>query len=146
MTAKPNPSVNDVTRPYWEAANREELHVQRCPRCLRHYLYPTPWCPHCWFTAPEWVKVSGQGSVFAYTVVHQSPLASYSNELPYLLAIIRLDEGPHLMTNIVGSHGDDVWIGMPVVVVFEARGDLKIPQFTAAAAAGEIATSRKARP
>lgn len=145
MTTKPSPHVNDLTRHYWEAAKRDELHVQRCPRCRGHYLYPTPWCQQCWFTAPEWVKVSGHGSVFAYTVVYQSPLASYSSELPYALAIVRLDEGPQLMANIVGCNADDVWVGMPVSVVFEPRGDLKVPQFTPAIPSGEgIPSSRKA--
>jgi uncharacterized OB-fold protein len=83
------------------------------------------------------VKVSGHGWVFACTVVHQSPLPSYSGDLPYVLAIVRLDEGPQLMANIVGCDVEEVWVGMPVAVVFELRGDLKVPQFTPVVPTGE---------
>lgn len=147
MTAKPLPTINDVTRPYWEAARRNELHIQRCPRCQVHFLYPTPWCPHCWHVKPQWVVASGRGSVLACTVVHQSALAAYRGDLPYVLAIVQLAEGPQLMANVVDCTPGDVRVGMPVSVVFEQRGDLKVPQFTPAVLTSEdvIPASRKAR-
>ncbi|MCX2940709.1 Zn-ribbon domain-containing OB-fold protein [Mycobacterium pinniadriaticum] len=130
--SKPVPNVNSLTEPYWSAASRDELHIQQCPRCNGYSLYPTPWCPHCWYPRPQWTRVSGRGWVFAFTIVHQSPLQSYSGELPYVLAIVRLDEGPQLMANIVGCAPDVVRVGLPVTVVFEQRAGIKVPQFTRA--------------
>lgn len=134
--AKPVPDVTELTRPYWEAATRDELHVQLCPRCEKHFLYPTRWCPHCWFPDPVWTVVTGKGQVVACTAVHQAPLAAYRPEAPYCLAIVRLDEGPQLMSNVVGCAASYVRIGMEVTVEFEPRGDVKVPVFRPTAVPG----------
>ncbi len=135
-SAKPVPEITDLTRPYWEAAARGDLRVQRCPRCEQHFLYPTRWCPHCWFPDPVWTVVTGKGRVMACTTVYQAPLAAYRAEVPYCLAIVRLDEGPQLMSNIVGCAASDVRVGMEVVVDFETRGEGKVPVFRPATIAG----------
>jgi hypothetical protein len=129
MTAKPLPTVHALTRPYWEAAARDELVVQRCTACGTATLYPKRWCPSCWSTELEWTPVAGTGEVIAHTTVWQTPFASYEGDVPYVVAIVRLDEGPQLMTNILGCDPDPVAVGRRVRVDFESRQDMKVPQF-----------------
>jgi uncharacterized OB-fold protein len=129
-TGKPAPEMTTTSRPYWEAATRDELSIPWCPRCERFFMWPAPWCPHCWYVEPTWRHASGSARVIACTAVHQAPLEAYQRETPYCLAVVRLDEGPQLMTNIVGCAAGDVSVGMPVRVDFERReGGVKVPVF-----------------
>jgi hypothetical protein len=82
-------------------------------------FYPRAVCPSCLSSATEWVRARGRGTVYSFTVTHQSQAPGFRGELPYVLAIVELDEGPRLMTNIVGCAPDAVRIGLPVEVVFE---------------------------
>ena len=127
---KPVPQITPLTRPYWDAAASGELHVQSCAQCSRVFLFARPWCPFCWAPEPKWKKVSGRGEVIACTIVTQAPYESYAQDGPYALAIIKLEEGPQLMTNIVNCPLEKVKVGIKVQAVFERRGDIVIPQFT----------------
>ena len=138
---KPLPRVNETTRPYWEGARAGRLLLQRCRSCAAFIHYPRAWCPRCWKTDLEWVESSGRGRVVTYTIVHQAPFASYASEAPYVLAVVRLDEGPQMMTNIVGVPPAEVKIDLAVEVAFEERADgFRVPQFQ------PIAASRSERP
>ncbi len=132
MSAKPIPQPSDLTAPYWAGAAAGELRTQYCPRCGHHFLYPRRWCPSCWHDQPRWEPVSGRGTVTAFSVIHQAPFDSYAADVPYAIAVVKLEEGPQLMTNIVGCEPDEVAVGMAVEVAFEARGDQAVPQFSPA--------------
>lgn len=124
---KPVPGITPFSAPYWEAAKNERLVLPRCNRCGRFHHHPRPWCPHCWSSDLGWEEVSGRATVVTFCVVHQPPSPEF--DVPYVLAVVELQEGPEMMTNIVDVSPAAVHIGMPVTVTFEHRGDLELPQF-----------------
>ncbi len=130
MTAKPAPHLTDVTGPYWEAARKGTLQLQRCLPCRAIVHYPRRWCPHCWSTTLEPIDASGKGAVVSFTIVHQPPDDSFGHDTPYVLAIVQLAEGPTMLANVTGPDAMDVRIGDPVQVRFEMRRiGLVVPQF-----------------
>ncbi|HZP40124.1 MAG TPA: Zn-ribbon domain-containing OB-fold protein [Candidatus Binatia bacterium] len=116
---KPLPRIDEESRGWWEGLARHELWLQRCRDCGTTRFYPRAVCPSCLSSATEWVRARGRGTVYSFTVTHQNQAPGFRGELPYVLAIVELDEGPRLMTNIVGCAPDAVRIGLPVEVVFE---------------------------
>lgn len=128
--SKPLPRVSETTRPYWDAARDGRLLLQRCSSCRTWICYPRAWCPSCWSTTLEWQEASGRGRVVTFTIIHQAPFPSYAGDAPYVLAVIRLDEGPQMMANVLVPDPRSVAIDMPVSVVFEERANgFRVPQF-----------------
>lgn len=131
---KPLPRVNETTRPYWDAAREGRLSIQRCRGCRTWICYPRAWCPSCWSTDLEWADASGRGRVVTYSIVHQAPFESYAGDAPYVLAVVKLDEGPQMMANVLEVDPAKMAIDMPVEVTFETRtGGFAVPQFRPAA-------------
>jgi uncharacterized OB-fold protein len=127
---KPVPRVTETTRPYWEGAQQGKLLLQRCRRCQSTIHYPRPWCPACWATELDWVEAAGRGRVLTFTVVHQAPFEAYAEDVPYVLAVVRLEEGPQMMANVLGVEPGAMRVDLPVRVVFEQRsGGFRVPQF-----------------
>ena len=127
---KPLPRIDEESRGYWEALARHELYFQRCRDCGTKRFPPRAACPSCLSSATEWVRASGRGAVHTFTVTHQNQAPGFREELPYVLAIVELAEGPRLMTNVVGCPPDTVRIGMPVEVVFEdVTAEITLPKF-----------------
>jgi uncharacterized OB-fold protein len=117
--SKPLPRIDEESKGFWEACQRRELVLQRCGPCgvLRHY--PRALCPDCLSDAVEWVRASGRGTVYTFTVTHQNQAPGFRDALPYVLAYVELEEGVRLLTNIVDCPPEAVRIGMAVEVVFE---------------------------
>lgn len=127
---KPLPRVDEETRGYWEACRRHELYIQRCRACGSKRHYPRALCPTCLSDDTEWLRCTGTGTVYTFTVTHQNQAPGFRDELPYVLAYVELDEGPRLLTNIVQCPVDAVHIGQRVTVVFEDVSDeIAIPRF-----------------
>ncbi|MDP2951966.1 MAG: Zn-ribbon domain-containing OB-fold protein [Chloroflexota bacterium] len=127
---RPLPSPTKFSRGFWEGAKRHELVVQRCRDCGRYRHSPKPACPHCLSTDTEWARVSGRGTVYTYTVHYRAPAPAFGSDLPLVTALIELEEGPLMMSNIVGCPPEKVSIGMPVEVVFEdATEQITFPRF-----------------
>ncbi|MDJ0270151.1 MAG: Zn-ribbon domain-containing OB-fold protein [Aigarchaeota archaeon] len=129
---KPLPEVTPLTKPFWEASKRGELLLQRCKNCSTYIWYPRHICINCGSRELEWVKASGKGKVYSYTIVRQvignSP--EFSKEIPFVVAEIELDEGARICSNIVGVKPEDVSIGMPVEVFFEeCTPEISLPKF-----------------
>jgi uncharacterized OB-fold protein len=116
---KPLPRIDEESRGYWEALARHELYVQRCRDCGTVRFPPRAVCTQCMSSATEWLRCSGRGTVYSFTVTHQNQAPGFREELPYVLAIVELAEGPRVMTNVVECAPDAVRIGMPVEVVFD---------------------------
>jgi uncharacterized OB-fold protein len=116
---KPLPRIDEESRGYWEALARHELYVQRCRDCGTVRFPPRAVCTGCMSSATEWLRCSGRGTVYSFTVTHQNQAPGFREELPYVLAIVELAEGPRVMTNVVECPPDAVRIGMPVEVVFD---------------------------
>lgn len=133
MKPKPLPRVSRFTAPYWDAAREGRFLLQRCRRCQRTIYYPRPWCPHCWSASLDWTPASGRGEVITYTVVHQAPSPAFASDVPYILAVARLEEGPQMMANVLGVEPNRMRVGLAVRIVFEERSDgFRVPQFAPA--------------
>jgi hypothetical protein len=116
---KPLPRIDEESRGFWEGLARHELGVQRCRACGTVRFYPRAVCPACLSGDTEWRRASGRGTVYSFTVTRQNQAPGFREEVPYVLAVVELEEGVRLMTNIVGCPPDQVRIGMPVEVVFD---------------------------
>ena len=124
------PSPDDETRPFWDAARERRLLIKRCAACGRAHHYPRPFCPYCWSRDVAWEQARGTGTVYTFSVVHRNDLPPFNERLPYVAAIVELDEGPRMMTNIVDCDVDEVSVGMAVEVDFRAIDDtVTIPVF-----------------
>ena len=114
---KPLPKPTPTSRPFWDAAKRHELTIQRCGACKSYVYYPRDRCPKCFADQLEWQQVSGRGRVYSYTVVRRASARSFG-DAPYVLAIVELDEGPRMTSNIVAPP-EKVRVDMPVEVFFD---------------------------
>jgi uncharacterized OB-fold protein len=128
MSSRLVPSMTQDTQFFWDGVKAHRLLIQRCDGCgiLRHP--PRPMCPHC--HSLEWgtTEASGRGTVFSFVIPHHPPLPWFPD--PYVVALVELEEGARLVTNLVGVAPADVSIGMAVRVRFEAFDDgLVLPLF-----------------
>lgn len=127
---KPVPVPEPLTEPFWEGTRAGELRVQRCKACGANIFYPRERCPKCFATDLEWVKTSGRGRVYTYTVVRQPGNPAFNDDVPYIFAIIQLDEGPRMNSNVTGIPFEQVKVDMPVEVYFEqVSEDIWLPKF-----------------
>ena len=126
----PTPEPNADSQAYWAAARERRLVVRRCLACGERHFMPRGQCPVCWSDQLEWVDCSGLGTVYSLSVVRRAPTPDFGAIVPYVIALIDLDEGPRMFANIVGTGALDAAIGDRVTVTFERRGDeALIPQF-----------------
>jgi len=124
------PTIEDDTRPFWDAAREGRLLIRRCRSCGRPHHYPRPFCPHCWSGDVEWVEASGRATLYTWSVVFTNDLPPFSERLPYVAAVVDLEEGVRLMTNVVGCETDRLEIGMPLVVDYRLlTDDITAPVF-----------------
>lgn len=129
ILTKPLPVPDGDTQPFWEGTRLGELRIQRCRACDRFIFYPRSVCPHCMSDELAWVRASGRGVVYSYTVVHRAP-EEFRHEVPYVVALVDLEEGVRMMTRLVDVDPGEVRIGMPVEVTFRrATEDIVLPYF-----------------
>lgn len=125
----PVPNPNPDSRAYWEAAREDKLMIRRCTACETLHFMPRFLCPHCWSTDLEWVQASGRGKVHSFSIIRRAPLQAYAPRVPYVVALIDLEEGPRMFSNVVGDGALHAQVGSEVRVCFEQRGEYKLPQF-----------------
>jgi len=131
--ARPIPVVTPEMRPFYAGAQQRELRVQRCRACGALRFPARALCSHCLATDAEWVAVSGRGEVYSFNVMHQVYHPGFAAEVPYAVVLVQLDEGPRLISNLVGLAADAIRIDMPVRVVFEdVTPEITLPKFTPA--------------
>lgn len=129
-TKRPVPRVDEESRPFWEACARHELYIQKCKNCGTVFYYPRGFCPEDLSADFEWVKCSGRGKVYTYTVTRQNQSSGFRDKVPYVMAYVELEEGIRMLTNIVDCDPKDVAVGMSVEVTFEdVTPDISIPLF-----------------
>jgi hypothetical protein len=132
------PQPTPETAPFWEGCKQHELRLQFCTDCQKFFFYPRIFCPTCLSVNVEWRTVSGRGTLHTYVISHR-PAPGFENEVPYTIAIVKLDEGPHMMTNIVGVEHtpENLPAGMAVQVDFEdVTETITLPKFRPVAAGG----------
>jgi hypothetical protein len=121
------PPAGDDSGPFWEATREGRLVVQWCTDCDRGVFYPRAFCPHCAAgrSALEWRTASGRATVYAAVVEHRPEAAGapFSGGEPYCVALVDLDEGVRMLTNVVGCPPGDVQAGMGVAVTWEPLSD-----------------------
>lgn len=130
---KAAPVSSPDTAEYWAGCARHELLIQRCAGCGTHQFYPRMLCTTCSGRALHWVRASGRGRVRSYTVVRRAVSEAFAAEVPYIVALIALEEGPTMMAGIVHCQIGDVRIGMAVQVTFDDwSAGVSIPKFAPA--------------
>jgi uncharacterized OB-fold protein len=131
MSAKPMPVPDAESRPFWEGCREHRLRIERCADCATARFPPASLCPHCRSGRSEWITASGRGTVFSWIVVrHPVPKDIYAPEVPYVVALVELEEGVRMPTNLVGCAPEAIRAGMPVEVVFEdVSADITLPRF-----------------
>lgn len=128
--ARPAPVPTEATQPFWDATAQGILLVQRCGACRRVQSIPRPFCRHCGVESPQWERSTGLGRIYTFTVNHRAANAHMADKLPYVVAVVELDEGARLMANIVDAPHDSVRIGDRVRVRFLPLSEtLSLPQF-----------------
>jgi uncharacterized OB-fold protein len=131
----PRPSLSGDAAPFWRHLRGGVLHIEACAECgaLRHP--PKPRCARCRSERKRWEPVSGRGEVWSFTVCHPPVLAAFADDVPYNAVVVRLEEGPFLVSNLLGVASDDLEVGMAVELVAEPLdGDLVLPKFRPAPA------------
>lgn len=115
------PSVNPTTKAFWDATAEGRFLLQRCDACDLVIWFPRRNCPQCWTETLSTFDASGRGEVYSHTVIHKGS-NEFKDAAPYVVAYVELDEGPRVLTNIIGCDPAEVHVGMPVEVVFEDTG------------------------
>ncbi len=116
---KPVPQTNPWSEPFWKAAREEKLIIQKCDDCGYNIFYPRLICPSCFSRNIDWIETSGRGTVYAFTVVENNAPSAFLEDMPFVVAIIRLDEGVQMLSNIVDCDPEEVFCEMPVKVTFK---------------------------
>jgi uncharacterized OB-fold protein len=121
----PRISPAPVAAPFWEAAARHELVLPFCGACEAFFFYPRVICPRCGSREVQWRQATGRGRVHTFCIHHQSQLPGFRDAVPFVTAIVELEEGPRLMTFLAGVDPDPAAIrcDMQVEVAFTELDD-----------------------
>src|SRR5512136_2525673 len=126
--SKPLPVADQDTKPYWEYTKKHELRVQKCQSCGKLYYPVSRICPHCLHMGADWAKLSGKGTVYSFIIARRR--SHPAMPVPYVLAIIELEDGIRMISNVVECNVEDVSVGMPVEVVFDDLSpEFSLPKF-----------------
>ncbi len=124
------PTPDESTKAFWDAAIEEKLLIKRCGACGRAHYYPRPFCPYCWSEDVSWVEASGKATLYTWSVVYHNDLPPFVERVPYVAAVVDLEEGPRMMTNVVACETDHLHVGMDLEVAFQQVAEgVTIPVF-----------------
>lgn len=130
---KPLPEFDSYNRPYWEAAKRHELVMQYCKDCGHYQFPPSSLCQQCLGENIGFKKVSGRGKIWSFNVFHQRYWTSFGEDIPYNTIWVQLDEGPFMISNLVGVKNEDIKVDMAVEVIFDdITEEWTLPKFKVA--------------
>ena len=131
IPTRPLPQPTTETAAYWAAAQEQRLVIQRCASCGTCQFYPRAFCNSCLSDSIEWINASGHGRIYTYTVCRIAASPAFQSRLPYVVALIDLNEGVRLIANILDADLERVAIGARVSVCFESVSEsCTLPQFT----------------
>ena len=124
------PAPTPETEPFWAGTRAGELRIQYCRACARYYFYPRPFCRYCRSPDVEWRRVSGRARLVSY-IVNYRPVPPTATGRPQVIALVELEEGPRMLTNIVGAgpEPESLPLDAAVSVEFEPRGEQVLPVF-----------------
>jgi uncharacterized OB-fold protein len=119
---RPIPQADEESREFYEAARRHEIALMRCRDCGSWRLPSRPRCPDCWSTDTEWATASGRGTLYSFGIMHQK-FPGFEQDVPYNYAVVELEEGPRIVSNVVGVPNDALRVDMPLVAFFDDVAD-----------------------
>ena len=131
----PLPNITSEAKPFWDGLSEQKLLIPKCNKCNHLFMYPKAYCPNngCFSDDLSWEHVSGRGKVYSFTVVHRSADVRFqeiASQNPYVFALIELDEGPKLISNLINCEIDSIAIGASVQIIFEKiNSDITLPKF-----------------
>jgi uncharacterized OB-fold protein len=129
-TEKPLPVIDHDSAPYWEAARAGRLDIPLCGDCGKHHFYPRAICPYCHSDNLKFDTVSGRGVVHTFTIARRPAGPAFADDVPYVVALIELEEGPRMMSRIQTDDPETVQIGARVEVTFvKATDEITFPYF-----------------
>jgi uncharacterized protein len=127
---KPLPVIQPWSEAFWKGTKEGQLLIQECKQCGSKIFYPRKYCPDCWSSELSWSRASGKAKVFSYSITHAGVEEHFYEDLPFVLALVDLEEGVRMMTNIVGCPPEEVAIGMDIEVVFDhVTEDIALPKW-----------------
>jgi uncharacterized OB-fold protein len=146
MTARPLPIVSSLNAPFFEAAARGRLVLQRCRECKHWIYYPRYACPICLCQKLEWREVTGRGSIYSYSRIFKPQHQYFLDEMPIVLVAVQLEEGPLMISSLTGEDRTLARIDAPVVVAFDSVSpDLSLVKFRLESKPGRAAGTDSAR-
>jgi uncharacterized OB-fold protein len=126
---RPLPEITASSKPFWDGTKKHKLMVYQCQNCGARY-FPATDCMICDNPKMEWSEVSGHGKVYSFIIYYTNYHTKWKKHVPYNVAWIKLDEGPIIMSNIVNCQNKDIYIDMPVEVVFDdVTSEITLPKF-----------------
>jgi hypothetical protein len=130
MYEKPLPRITPDNKEFWDGCKNHQLLLNACKACNMLFLPPGPVCPFCFASELGWRNASGIGHVSAWTEVHKDWFSAFKHDLPYNAIQVELEEGPRLTSNLIHLAGRKIYIGMPVIVIFDdISNELTLPRF-----------------
>lgn len=127
---KPLPVVTEENRPFWEGCQQGKLLLQYCSECHHHQFYPRQYCVQCNSNNLHWVEAQGHGVIYSYTIIYQNKSSEFVHDTPYNVAIVQLEEGSRMLSNIVDIDTTQLRVDLPVTVVFDQVTDtIALPRF-----------------
>jgi len=127
---RPAPTPDAESAQFWMGTLDRKLLVQECSTCGHHQLYGRSLCTSCHAATLRWIEASGRGTIYSRTIIRQNPTRPFKHLIPFVVALIDLDEGPRVMSNVVGTPADEVQIGDRVRVTFQpVSDDAALPLF-----------------
>ena len=127
---KPLPVITEENRPFWEGCQQGKLLLQQCRKCYHYQFYPRLYCMQCSSETLQWVEANGRGVIYSFTIIYQNKSPEFVHETPYNVAIVQLEEGPRLLSNIVDVGATELQVDLPVTVVFDQVTDtITLPRF-----------------
>lgn len=131
LRGMPLPVPDSDTQPFWDGCQEDRFLLPRCSACATSRWPPGPICPSCQCADTDWVETSGRGSLYSWVVVTHPVDDVLVDQIPYVVGMIELEEGVRVVGNVLGCEPDEVYDGMPVRVVFEEMGGMRLPNFEA---------------
>ena len=128
--AKPRPRIDTVSKGFWDAVRAGTLTVQRCDDCAHQHYPGSPVCPNCLSASQSWVPVSGHGTLLSWVRFHRAYWDGFREDVPYAVVLVGLEEGPLMLSNLVGAEPEMLKIGDRLQVCFEAVDEATtLPKF-----------------
>lgn len=112
------PTIDNETEPWWSATREHRLLYKVCGSCDHRYWYPRDFCPQCWSEDTSWVQASGRATLYTYSMVQSNDLPPWNERVPYVAAVVDLDEGPRMNTFMLDVDESELTIGMALEVSF----------------------------